>query len=149
MYSNIRAIVREREERLREAMLIVGMSETALYLSWWISYTFLYAIIGEALFRVRCQRQARLTALGPPPPAALLAMLFSLSTLFQFSGAGYIWVMFFLFGCSNAAFAYLISVFFTSGKVAMGCWAVQKQAPHSLVPAPPPSQPSPPLQSAP
>lgn len=39
--------MREREERLREAMLIVGLSEGALYLSWWITYTLLYAVIGE------------------------------------------------------------------------------------------------------
>ena len=52
VYSNVRAIVREREERLREAMLIVGLSEGALYLSWWITYTLLYAVIGEGRMRL-------------------------------------------------------------------------------------------------
>ena len=46
VYASIRAVVREREERLREAMLIVGLSESALYLSWWLSYTAIYAVIG-------------------------------------------------------------------------------------------------------
>ena len=55
-------------------------------------------------------------SVDPPPSAALFAMLFSLNTLFQFSQPGYIFAMFFLFGTSNAAFAYLISVFFTSGE---------------------------------
>ena len=42
-------------------------------------------------------------------------MLFSLNTPFRYSQPGYVFVMFFLFGTSNAAFAYLISVFFKSG----------------------------------
>ena len=74
VYSNIRAIVREREERLREAMLIVGMSETALYLSWWISYTFLYAIIGEGRRKRHHPRDARRCArLSAAAPAAAAA----------------------------------------------------------------------------
>jgi hypothetical protein len=63
--TNIKAIVREREEKLREAMLMVGLSDAAIFLSWMFTYTIIYAVI------------------------AIFVMLFSLSTLFQFSNPGY------------------------------------------------------------
>ncbi len=63
--TNIKGIVREREEKLREAMLMVGLSDFALFLSWMLTYSTMYGVI------------------------AILTLLFSLSTLFQYSSPGY------------------------------------------------------------
>jgi hypothetical protein len=123
VWTHIRAIIREREDKLREAQLMVGISDAAIFLGWMLTYIIIYSVI------------------------ALLAMLFSLATLFQFSNQGYsefskpgllggsrvadvaacsalrfyplraVFVTFFMFGVSNAALAYLLSVFFTSARV--------------------------------
>ena len=44
----LRSIVTEKETRIREGMLMMGLDLRALYLSWWLVYAVVYSII--ALF---------------------------------------------------------------------------------------------------
>lgn len=90
----IRGIVMEKETKIREGMKMMGMGDAPIFFSWIVTYTILYAIL------------------------ALIVALICAKNIFQYSGFGYIWLHFFLFGLSSASYCYLIATFFSKARTA-------------------------------
>ena len=87
-------VVEEKEQRLREGMLIMGLSKTSFYASWYVSYFIMLTVSSVLITLV-----SRLTFLGSTSPA-----LFFLLTL--------------CYAMSTIAFALLLSVFFSKSRIA-------------------------------
>lgn len=79
-----RAIVFERETRLRERMRIVGLKLWPLTVSWYITYTVIFFII------------------------SIFVVVLTQATIFGQSGVFLTWLMFFLFGLTTIAFGYMV-----------------------------------------
>ena len=87
-------IVQEKELRMRESMLSMGLSEAALFASHF----------GSLLLTNTCVAVGITALLG--------------ATVFSRSSAGLLFLLFFSWGCALAAQTYLISIFFIRAKVA-------------------------------
>lgn len=88
----IRGIVQEKENRIREGMQMMGLSTSALYASWFITYAIIFSFI------------------------AVLISLISNATFFPNSLFSSLFLMFLMFGISTTAFCFMISVFFSRAK---------------------------------
>lgn len=91
----ISRVVTDKESRMREAMSMMGLTDTAFWLSWIITYTIIYFII------------------------AVFSTIITSWSLFPFSNWFLVFIMFFLYGLSCMAFSCLISVFFSRAKSAI------------------------------
>eukprot|EP01138_Halocafeteria_seosinensis_P013541 gb/GECG01013830.1/.p1 GENE.gb/GECG01013830.1/~~gb/GECG01013830.1/.p1 ORF type:complete len:1624 (+),score=205.04 gb/GECG01013830.1/:1-4872(+) len=92
--SLIRGLVLEKEHKIREGMQMMGLSTSALYSSWFITYLLIYFVI------------------------AILISLVSSATFFSHSNFSAVLLLFLLFGASTTAFCFMISVFFSRAKTA-------------------------------
>lgn len=91
----ISRICTDKETKMREAMNMMGLTDTGFWLSWYITYALLYFVI------------------------ALLATLITSWSLFPKSNVAIIFLMFFLYGLTCLGFSMLISVFFSRAKTAI------------------------------
>jgi ATP-binding cassette subfamily A (ABC1) protein 3 len=87
-------IVTEKESKVREAMKMMGLSDTPYWVSWVIMYTLIYFISA-----IGC------TLVGIP--------------IFKYSNKFVVFLIFFLYGLSCISFSMLISSFFTKTKTAI------------------------------
>lgn len=87
-------IVTEKETKVREAMKMMGLTDTPYWLSWVIMYTIIYLISA-----IGC------TLIGIP--------------IFKYSNKFVVFLIFFLYGLSCISFCMLISSFFTKAKTAI------------------------------
>lgn len=90
----IREVVLEKETRVREGMMMMGMSTAALNTAWFLTYALVFAVI------------------------ALMVTLVGVGTMFDDSNAFLVFMLFFLFGIASTMFSYLISAFFSRSKTA-------------------------------
>eukprot|EP01062_Namystynia_karyoxenos_P054875 TRINITY_DN4545_c1_g2_i1.p1 TRINITY_DN4545_c1_g2~~TRINITY_DN4545_c1_g2_i1.p1 ORF type:complete len:2056 (+),score=688.77 TRINITY_DN4545_c1_g2_i1:111-6278(+) len=90
----VSGIVMEKELRLREGMLIMGLSKSAFYLSHFVSYFILLSV------------------------SCIVITLMAAGTFMHNSSAVLIFLMFELFGISVVALCLLISVFFSKSRIA-------------------------------
>jgi len=89
----VRALVVEKEEKLREAMFVMGVPYSALYLSWFTTYTLIFGTI-----------------------AVITAAIFT--RVFPQSSPSIIFALFFFFGTATTTFCTFVSVFFSKAKTA-------------------------------
>ena len=87
-------VVEEKEQRLREGMLIMGLSKGSFYASWFCSYA--------AIFTV----------------SALLMTFFTAITYFSNTNAFLLFVLFELFAFSLIGMSLLLTVFFSKSRIA-------------------------------
>jgi hypothetical protein len=90
----IRCVVLEKETKQREGMRMMGLSDAAWSASWSALYGAFFAII------------------------ALLIAAMTSSNIFRYSGFGFVFAYFFLFGLACVSYAQLIAVFFSASKTA-------------------------------
>eukprot|EP01063_Lacrimia_lanifica_P008338 TRINITY_DN153_c1_g2_i1.p1 TRINITY_DN153_c1_g2~~TRINITY_DN153_c1_g2_i1.p1 ORF type:complete len:2021 (+),score=692.58 TRINITY_DN153_c1_g2_i1:98-6160(+) len=90
----VSGIVLEKEQRLREGMLIMGLAKSAFYSSWFLTYA------------------TMMTA------SSLLMALVSGSTYFGHTSPVLLFLLFELYSISMVTFALLVSVFFSKAKIA-------------------------------
>lgn len=90
----IRAIVSEKETKIREGLRMAGLGQAALFFAWMTTYCSLYALLALA--------------------ASILAKL----TFFPRSDFAIIFMVFWLLGVSSSTFCYLMSTFFSKAKTA-------------------------------
>jgi ATP-binding cassette subfamily A (ABC1) protein 3 len=91
--SLIKLLVEEKEKKIKEGMKMMGLGETAHFLSWASTYLILYALI------------------------SLVIALISMSSLYKYSNRGLIFLFYFLFSCTAFSFSYLISTIFSKATV--------------------------------
>jgi hypothetical protein len=84
----IRAIVSEKEDRLREGLHMMGLAGPALSASWLATYAALFATVAAASAGMAC------------------------ATFFAHTDGGLVFLAFLLFGWASVAWAYLVSAFF-------------------------------------
>ena len=86
-------ILTEKEKKIREGMKIMGLKNSAFYLSWFITYTIIFTI------------------------ASLLVSIALTHRLFTLSKFGYIFLWHWEFSLTLMAMGFLISIFFNKAKV--------------------------------
>eukprot|EP01060_Flectonema_neradi_P038639 TRINITY_DN817_c1_g1_i1.p1 TRINITY_DN817_c1_g1~~TRINITY_DN817_c1_g1_i1.p1 ORF type:complete len:1922 (+),score=363.69 TRINITY_DN817_c1_g1_i1:42-5807(+) len=86
-------IVLEKEQRQREAMLIMGLSKTSFYGSWFVTYIIMNTI------------------------SCILITLMTSGSLFQYSSSMLVFVMFFFYAMSVVAMSLMFSVFFSKARI--------------------------------
>eukprot|EP00736_Rhodelphis_marinus_P006281 Rmarinus@m.16243 len=91
----IRGIVLEKEKRIREGMLMMGLLPSVFYLSFYLTYAFIFLLMSGFI------------ALGAKGV-----------NLMEFSESSVVFLLFFLFGLSIISFGFFISVFFNKAKSA-------------------------------
>ena len=90
VYNMVFLIVKEKESRTKESMRMMGMSDLPYWLSWWVYYTCVNAVIATVCWAVLCINVLR-------------------------SGSvGFIWVWFFLYG--EAVFGVIVFIQSMFGK---------------------------------
>jgi ATP-binding cassette subfamily A (ABC1) protein 3 len=89
----VRALVVEKELKLREVMRIMGLSQAAHFLSWVGLYAAIYAVIALMIALIGTQ-------------------------IFPRSSFGIVFALFFAFGLSSTTFCILVSVFFSRSRTA-------------------------------
>ncbi|KAF0717928.1 Aste57867_2007 [Aphanomyces stellatus] len=91
-------LVQEKETRSRELMKILGMGESAILLSWYLTYFIIFLV------------------------SSILAGIAG-TLLFPNTNGGYLFILFFFFCASILAYGYLISAIFSNSKTAamVGC----------------------------
>ena len=90
----IRGIVSEKEAKLREGCKMMGMSDSALIASWYITYGVVFTAI-SLIITVLCK-----------------------TSLFANSSAGYLFTLYFTFGMSALSLCWAISTLFSKAKLA-------------------------------
>jgi hypothetical protein len=90
----IRGLVMEKETRIREAMRMMGLADSALIGSWVTTYVLLFAFLAAAI------------------------TVLTKRNVFNASNGGAVFIFFFLYGLSAISYAYLVSVFFNRAKAA-------------------------------
>src|SRR4051794_26387923 len=90
----VKGVVEEKQLRIREGMRMMGLPDSALFCSWFGTYTLMFA----------------LTSLG--------ITIVTAASVFSHSNKVYIFIFFFLFAMSTFAFCWLLSVFFSRAQVA-------------------------------
>eukprot|EP00760_Papus_ankaliazontas_P036324 PhM_4_TR8289/c3_g2_i1/m.92598/K05643/ABCA3; ATP-binding cassette, subfamily A (ABC1), member 3 len=90
----VKRIVEEKENRIREGMMIMGLGKVAFYGSWILTY------------------------IGVQFITSVLITLLLATTIFHRSHAMITWFLFFLFGVSSVMFAFMLSTFFSQSRVA-------------------------------
>jgi ATP-binding cassette subfamily A (ABC1) protein 3 len=90
----IKLIVEEKELRIREGMKMMGLSTSALWISWLITYFVIYVII------------------------SILITAVTSSNLFEYSNKGLIFFFFLLFQLTTFSFAFMFSTFFSTARLA-------------------------------
>jgi len=90
----IRGIVHEKETKMREGMRMMGLNYSSLYLSWFLTYGFIFFVI------------------------SLVIAVISQGSLFARSAASLVFGYFFLFGLSIISYCFLVSVLFNRAKTA-------------------------------
>eukprot|EP00759_Apiculatamorpha_spiralis_P008789 PhF_6_TR15659/c0_g1_i1/m.24334 len=90
----VKRLVEEKELRIREGMMIMGLGRAAFYGSWFITYTVMQFI------------------------TAVLCTLLLDYTIYDLGNGFIIWLVFMLFGLSTIMFSLLMSTFFSSSRVA-------------------------------
>lgn len=89
----IQNIVSEKEHRVKEAMKMMGVSNSAIWCSWFTTYAIIFFLI------------------------AILIVIITSGSIFKFSNKGIIFFFFWLYGLSVFCFCYMISAFFTRAVV--------------------------------
>jgi ATP-binding cassette subfamily A (ABC1) protein 3 len=89
-----KAIVEEKESRIKEGMKMMGLKETGVWLSWFLTYCIVFLIM------------------------SIIITIITAGNVFKYSDKGRIFIFFFLFGISTFSFAYLISAFFSRARTA-------------------------------
>lgn len=92
VYQSVYSIVKEKETRSKEGMRMMGMSDTAYWLSWFVHYTLINTVI------------------------ATIAWLVLLINVIQFSRPFYIWIYFWLYGEAVFGQIVLIQAFLSKSK---------------------------------
>lgn len=96
-----RALVYEKEKRLKEAMKMMGLSSWVHWLAWFIkSFLFLFVSI------------------------ILITVIFSLAKLVVYSDVGVVFVLFVLFSISLITFCFFLSTLFAKANVAAAAGAI-------------------------
>jgi ATP-binding cassette subfamily A (ABC1) protein 3 len=90
----IRGLVAEKEMKIREGMRMMGLSDSALFGSWLVTYALIYLFI-----------------------AAAIAIITS-NNIFKASSGFLVFIFFWLFGLSTVTYCYFVSVFFSRAKTA-------------------------------
>ena len=88
----INGIIREKESRIREGMKIMGLSNAAFYLSWFITYTIIFTVI------------------------SFFISLLLVGGLFKLSSFGWVFLWHWEYCMCSMAMAFLITVFFKNAK---------------------------------
>ena len=91
--NTISSLVREKESKLREGMMMMALRSDALWVSWWFNFMCLYV------------------------PLSLLLMWVG-ATLFSYSDQGLIFLYFVLFFLASTSYAIFVSTFFTNSRTA-------------------------------
>eukprot|EP00735_Rhodelphis_limneticus_P009137 TRINITY_DN2560_c0_g1::TRINITY_DN2560_c0_g1_i1::g.19179::m.19179 TRINITY_DN2560_c0_g1::TRINITY_DN2560_c0_g1_i1::g.19179 ORF type:complete len:1829 (-),score=670.14,sp/Q84M24/AB1A_ARATH/37.15/0.0,ABC2_membrane_3/PF12698.2/1.1e-20,ABC2_membrane_3/PF12698.2/2.6e-40,ABC_tran/PF00005.22/8e-28,ABC_tran/PF00005.22/9.3e-22,AAA_21/PF13304.1/3.6,AAA_21/PF13304.1/0.00028,AAA_21/PF13304.1/1.1e+02,AAA_21/PF13304.1/0.00011,AAA_15/PF13175.1/1,AAA_15/PF13175.1/5.1e+02,AAA_15/PF13175.1/0.52,ABC2_membrane/PF01061 len=91
----IRGIVIEKELRIKEGMMMMGLQGSVFYTAFFLTYLFIFTCI-----------------------AALIAIFGKIMVLMEHSAMTVVFCIFFLFGLSVIGFCFLISVFFSRAKTA-------------------------------
>ena len=91
----ISLIVSEKEYKMKETMMIMGLSNSAYWLSWLTYYFIVYTVI------------------------AIFGTLITGPEVFKYSSVFYIFLMFWLYGLSCLAFSVLMSMFFSRSRTAL------------------------------
>ena len=86
-------IVLEKEQRQREAMLIMGLSKISFYGAWFVTYLLLNAV------------------------SCVLITLLTSGNLFQFSSSFLVYTLFFFYATSVVAMSLMFSVFFSKARI--------------------------------
>jgi ATP-binding cassette subfamily A (ABC1) protein 3 len=89
----VKQLVEEKENRIKEGMKMMGLSETALFLSHLTTYIFVFAVI------------------------AILCMLVTLNT-YENSDKGFVFTFFFFYGLCIFFFCFMLSSFFSKARTA-------------------------------
>jgi len=84
----------EKESRIKEVMMMMGLTNKAYWLSWVTYYFAIYTVIAGGI------------------------TLVTSFTVFEFSAKGYIFLFFWLFGMSCIAYCFLIQAFFSRARTA-------------------------------
>jgi len=90
----IASLVREKETKLREGMMMMAMRGDSMMLSWWFNFVCLFL------------------------PLSILMAVAGSSQLFKYSNSFFIFVYFFTFFMGSTAFCVLVSCFFTKSRTA-------------------------------
>ena len=104
----IRGLVYEKESGVREGLRMMGMAESALVLSWLITYTVQFTIVALGLTVLTC-----FPILGAKR-----------GNLFVHSSPLIIFVFYWLFGVATTCFCYFVHVFFSRSRTAATLGAV-------------------------
>ena len=97
LYRTISRIVHEKESFLRHQMLIMGLSATSYWLSWFLTYFLTMTLI------------------------SLLSVMLLMPVVFSHSSPFLLFLYFWTYGLSLFGFIYLTSTIFTSAKLASLC----------------------------
>ncbi|KAL4325993.1 hypothetical protein GQ457_11G008730 [Hibiscus cannabinus] len=85
----------EKEQKIREGLFMMGLKDGIFHLSWFITYTFQFAI------------------------SSGIITICTMDNLFKYSDKTVVFVYFFIFGLSAIMLSFLISTFFTRAKTAV------------------------------
>ena len=92
MYNTVFHLVKEKESRTKESMRMMGMTDTAYWLSWFVYYTMINTLIST------------------------LSWLILLYNVINFSTPFYVWLFFWLYGQSVFGQIVFLQSLFTSSK---------------------------------
>ncbi|OQS01309.1 ATP-binding Cassette (ABC) Superfamily [Achlya hypogyna] len=84
-------LIQEKETKARELMKILGVSESAIVLSWFLTYLVIFLV------------------------ASVLQALAG-TLLFPNTSGGILWILFFLFSMTTWAYGFIVSTFFTNAR---------------------------------
>ncbi len=87
-------LVEEKESRIKEGMKMMGLSESALFLSWQFAYAIIFFIM------------------------SIIIVLATGSSIFKYSDKGRIFIFFWFFGLATFSYAYLLSTVFSKARTA-------------------------------
>ena len=93
VYRLIHNVVNEKQQKVRELMKMMGLTDTPYWLSWFSYYVLIIALLS-------------------------LGMMLLMIPIFNYSDLFLIWIYFFLYGMSLFSYSIFIASFFSNGKVA-------------------------------
>jgi ATP-binding cassette subfamily A (ABC1) protein 3 len=96
----VKVFVEEKESRIREGMTMMGLRVSALWLSWMITYSLIFAVM------------------------ALATVLLTLDSVYEYSSRMLIFAFFWMFAMTVLAFCFMVSTFFDRASVASICAAL-------------------------
>lgn len=101
LFKILASLVEEKELKIREGLAIMGIGDTTIYISWFITYAFTFMIIAIIVSII-----------------GVRGLNARFSGIFSNSDYGVVGLFFFFFGTSIIAYSYLISAFFNKAKAA-------------------------------